>query len=111
MVAIVFTDRAFVRPHLGSGRKIHEHQKIHSSLLRADGSNAEDYIPKARPFSDNISFWKALRDKEQEPTDEWLERDLYEHSQFAVEKLVTDGDDTTLKSLHHTYISGKLSYP
>ncbi|EDR01988.1 uncharacterized protein LACBIDRAFT_310142 [Laccaria bicolor S238N-H82] len=94
-------------PHLGSGRKIHPGQKIHSSLVRAVGSRADNYTPKARPPLDgNGSFWKMLRDKEKQPMDEWLELDLYEHSKFAVEKLVTEGDATTLKSLHHTSISG-----
>jgi len=55
--------KAFVRPHLGSGRKIHRGQKIHSSLLRADGSTSENYIPNARPFDDDPSFWEKLRDK------------------------------------------------
>ncbi|KIK05052.1 hypothetical protein K443DRAFT_4064 [Laccaria amethystina LaAM-08-1] len=97
------------RPHLGSGRKIHRGQKIHSSLVRADGSTAENYIPKARPFDDDPSFWEKLRDKKKEHMKDiagWLELDLYEHSKHAVEKLVTEGDDIALKSLHHTYISG-----
>ena len=82
--------------------------------MRAGGSTAENYTPKARPFNNDTSFWKMLRDKEKDPTaniSEWLELDLYEHSKLAVEKLVTEGDDTALKSLYHTYISGKLSHP
>ena len=78
--------------------------------MRAAWSTAEDYTPKARPFDDNRSFWKTLRDKERAPTDEWLELDLYEHSKSAVEKLVTEGDDTALKSLHQTSISGRPFY-
>ena len=106
--------KALVRPHLGSGRKIHQGQKIHSSLVRAGGSTAENYIPKARPLGDEIFFWQMLRNKKKEPTadvSEWLELDLYEYSKLAVEKLVTECDNTALKSLHHTSISGKLSHP
>jgi hypothetical protein len=44
-------------------------------------------------------------------TDEWLEVDLPELIKHAVEELVTNGDDTALKFLHRTSISGKLSYP
>ena len=81
--------------------------------MRAAGLTAVNYAPKARPplLDDNLSFWKMLRDNEEEFTDEWLELDLYERSKFAVEKLVTEGDDTALKSLHQTSISGKLSCP
>ena len=74
---------------------------------------AENYIPKARPFNDDPSFWKGLRDKVKEPTvtdDEWLELDLYDLIKFSVEKLVTEGDDTALKSLHDTPMSSKLSH-
>jgi hypothetical protein len=42
---------------------------------------------------------------------EWLELDLYEQSKHAVEKLVTEGDDTAMKSLHHAHISGNLCHP
>ena len=82
--------------------------------MRAGGSSAENYIPKARPFDEKIPFWQMLRDKMKEPREnvsEWLELDLYEQSKLAVEKLVTQGDTTALESLHHTSISGKLSYP
>ena len=109
---------AFVRPHLGSGRKIHPGQKIHSALVRARGPSAENHIPKASVFDDNHdnnSFWANLRGWGREPTaniPEWLEVDLYEYSKLAVDKLVSEGDDTALnlKSLHHASISGKLSH-
>ena len=55
-----------------------------------------------------------LHGEEKAPTSkisEWLDFDLYEHSKFAVEKLATEGDDSALKSLHHTSISRKLSHP
>ena len=81
--------------------------------MRASGSTAEDYIPKASPFNENPLFWEILRDGEKEATayiSEWLELDLHEQSQRAAEKLV-DGDDTALKSLHDIFILGKLSHP
>ena len=79
--------------------------------MRADGSTAQNYTPEARPFNNNDLFWTMLRDKKKEYTDEWLELDLYEYSEFAVKKLVSEGDDTALRSLYHTSISGKLSHP
>ena len=63
--------------------------------MQAAGSTAENYIPKARPFDDNPSFWEMLRDKEKEPTEnmsEWLELDFDEYSNLGVKKLVTEGD-------------------
>ena len=100
-----------MRPHLGASRKIHRGQKIHSSLVQAAGLTAENYTPKARPLGDDPLFWEDLRDKGKGLTDQWLEFDLYEHSRSAVDKLVTEGDATALRSLHHTSISGKLSRP
>ena len=102
----------FVRPHLGSPWKIHQGQKIHRSVVRALGVGC--YIPKACPFNNDLSFWEMLGDKDKGPTSnfsEWLEFDLYECSRFTVEKLATEGDDTALKSLLHTYSSGKLYHP
>lgn len=69
------------------------------------------FIPKALPLGEDLVFWKHLRNKEKGLTKEWLELDLYEDSKRAVEKLVTEGDDTTLKSLHHIFIFRKLSPP
>ena len=82
------------------------------SLVWAAGSVAEEYTPKARPFGDDPSFWEKLRGQEERTAkiSEWLELDLYEHSKLAVEK-VTEGDNTALKSLRHTFISGKLFHP
>ena len=79
--------------------------------MQAAGSTVENYTPKACPLGDDALFWRDLRDKEKELTDQWLESDLYEHSKSAVDKLVTEGDATALRSLHHTSISGKLSPP
>ena len=112
VVGIVLV-KPFVRPHLGSGRKIHKGQKIHMSLVWAAGSKGEEYTPRARPFGNDPLFWEKLRGQEEERManiSEWLELDLYEHSKLAVEK-VTEGDNTALKSLRHTFISGKLSHP
>ena len=103
--------KPFVRPHLAKRRKIHQGQKIHSSLVWAAGEVAEEYTPEARPFNDDPSFWEMLRDKEKEPTangSQWLEFDLYYVIKRAIQTLVTKGDDTALTSLHHTSISGKF---
>ena len=108
---------AFVRPHLGSPRKIHQSQKVHSSVLRAGQSTIKKYTPKARPVDDNDSFWEKLRDEAKKPTiteSRWIELDLYELIKLAVEELVTKGDNTTLTSLYNTStftsILGKLSH-
>lgn len=91
------------------GQTIHRGQKIHiSSVTAVSGTH---YIPKACPLGDDPSFWKHLRSKEKRHTKEWLELDLHEDSKRAVEKMVTEGDDTILKSLHHIFIFGKLSPP
>ena len=110
MVCLVLI-KPFVRPHLAKGRKIHQGQKIHISLVWAAGEVAEEYTPKARPFGDDPSFWEMLRDKEKElPADssQWLELDLYYVINHAIRTLVTKGDVTTLRSLLHISISGKL---
>lgn len=45
-------------------------------------------------------------------SNKWLERDFYEYSRIAVEKLVIEGDDKVMKELHNleTSGSGKLSH-
>jgi len=48
-----------IRPHLGSPRKIHAGQKIHSSLML---SNNRRYTPKARPLDDSPDFWEEARE-------------------------------------------------
>ena len=78
VVGIIFVN-PFVRPHLGSSRKIHQGQKIHISLVPAAGSTTENYFPKARPFDDNPSFWQMLSGEEKELNvniSKWLEVDL-----------------------------------
>jgi hypothetical protein len=87
--------------------------------LRAGQSTDEKkYTPKARPYNDDRSFWNNLRDEAKDAAaneSNWLELDLYELIKLAVEELVTTGNNTTLKSLHHTSIFtsilGKLSHP
>ncbi|KAF9526328.1 WD40-repeat-containing domain protein [Crepidotus variabilis] len=71
------------KPHLGASRKIHDGQKIHSSLLRADLATTAEYTPQARPPRDGSRFWNTLRteDKFKSP---WLELDLYEAAENAV---------------------------
>jgi len=90
----------FVRPHLGSSRKIHVGQKIHGSLTLTDKSR---YTPKARPPQNDPPFWDMVR---KEGLGEWRAVDLYEYTQTLVEKFVNDGDSTVWKFLRQTATSG-----
>ena len=82
----------FVRPHLGSGRKIHANQKIHGSLLLA-GKLKSEYTPKARLPDDNLSFWDTAR---KEGLRHWLELDLNDAVRAHVGKFITDHHDSTV---------------
>ncbi|KAJ3507944.1 hypothetical protein NLJ89_g6020 [Agrocybe chaxingu] len=92
------------KPHLGSSRKIHDGQKIHSSLLLADEVDSQPsserrprwrYTPKARPppIDGPDSFWETLRKEGLTgPTSrQWLELDLHESAASIVER-VTKND-------------------
>ncbi|KIK04380.1 hypothetical protein K443DRAFT_4683 [Laccaria amethystina LaAM-08-1] len=101
-------------PHLGKGRKIHRGQKIHTSLVRARGSTAENYIPQARPFDNDPSFWDMLRDEGKEPTanvSEWLELDLDEERKLAVEKQVTEGEGDAPEAVYRNAIEALHQEP
>ena len=84
-----------IRPHLGSPRKIHPGQKIHSSLMLSDKAK---YTAKARPLDDNPNFWEkgltGLGDS--------LESDLYEDRQTIVKNLITDHTGTAEQTLCQT---------
>jgi len=84
------------RPHLGSIRKIHPGQKIHSSLLLSN----KVYTPKARAPESDITFWDRLRDEE-DFRFKWVEFDLYEHAANVMEDFIVDPDKTshTLRSI------------
>ena len=90
------------RPHLGSSRKIHTGQKIHSSLTLSDNTQ---YTPKARPLVDNPNFWMEARTK---GLGDWLAMDLYEYTETLVEKLITGrtGTVTVMQTLRETAMSG-----
>ena len=88
------------RPHLGSSRKIHIGQKIHSSLTLSDNTK---YTPKARPIVDNPNFWKEVRTM---GLGDWLAIDLYEYTETLVEKLITERSGTVLETLRQTVMSG-----
>jgi len=90
----------FVRPHLGSSRKIHVGQKIHGSLTLTDKTR---YTPKARPPKNDPPFWDIVR---KEGLGEWQAVDLYEYTQTLVEKFVNDGDSTVWQILRQTATSG-----
>jgi len=78
-----------IRPHLGSSRKIHPGQKIHSSLLLSDNRHY---------------FWQARSDG----LGDWLELDLYEYTQTLVWMLINETPGT-LQTLHQTAMSGTLA--
>ena len=95
----------FVRPHLGSGRKIHANQKIHGSLLLA-GNLTREYTPRARPLYDDASFWERAR---QEGLGDWLELDLYDAVRAHVENFITEDNNTVWRILRQTATWGKLA--
>jgi len=84
-----------IRPHLGSPRKIHRGQRIHSSLLLSDKPK---YIPKARPLDGDPHFWEKGRTG----LSDWLEIDLYEHTQTLVKNLITECPGRALQILRQT---------
>ena len=81
---------ALNRPHLGSTRKIHPGQKIHSSLLLSN----KFYHPKARPPEGDITFWDRLR-YEEDFRCKWVEFDLYEHAANVMEDFIIDPNNTS----------------
>lgn len=94
------------RPHLGSSRKIHPGQKIHSSLMLTDKTRRE-YTPKARPLDDDPNFWEKAHTT---GLGNWLELDLYEYTKTLVRSLGTNecpDNGTALQTLRQTVISGK----
>jgi len=94
-----------VIPHLGSGRKIHPGQKIHSSLMLTDKTRRE-YTPQARPPKDDPNFWERAHTR---GLGGWLERDLYEYTKTLVMSLGTESpvDGPTLKTLRQTAKSSR----
>ena len=99
------SSNCFVRPHLGSERKLHPSQKIHGSLLLA-GKLMSEYTPKARPLDDDPSFWETARRK---GLGDWLELDLYDVVRAHVEKFITEHDSAVWQILRQTVTSGKLA--
>jgi hypothetical protein len=89
-----------IRPHLGSSRKIHPGQKIHSSLTL---SNNTKYTPKARPLDDDPLFWVHAHEN---GLGDWLELDLYEYTETLVERLIGERPGTALQTLRETVMSG-----
>ncbi|RXW16281.1 hypothetical protein EST38_g9576 [Candolleomyces aberdarensis] len=77
-------------PHLWSGRKIHEGQKIHYSFI--EGETTSPYIPKAYPKGDRASFWTDLRSEALRGPVQLLERDVFYRAADAVNKVLA-GDD------------------
>jgi hypothetical protein len=96
-----------IRPHLGSCRKIHDGQKIHSSLLLADALGSS-YTPKARPLdivNPDGSFWKNLG---QPQLSHWVEADLYQYTRTLANALLSVQNYTVVsQNLRQTARSGK----
>lgn len=93
----------YIRPHLGSSRKIHPGQKIHSSLLLDDGAST-DYTPMARPVDDDFLFWSKVRaDKFKS---EWLEIDLYHTIEIVLKDHIA-GYGMSLRILEKIATSGE----
>lgn len=93
-----------IRFHLGSSRKIHSDQKIHSSLFLFDRDTKTKYIPKARPLDDDDLFWENFSDLSKI---EWLELDLYEYTEEVIRSFARDPNDNTLHTLRRIGTSGK----
>ncbi|PPQ70201.1 hypothetical protein CVT25_011552 [Psilocybe cyanescens] len=84
------------KPHLGSSRKIHPGQKIHSSFILAD---KPVYTPKARPLSDETDFWSKFRNDDKVSAN-WLERDLYSYADDLVKQYIDKQDLVVLQTLY-----------
>ena len=88
--------RDVIRFHLGSSRKIHPGQKIHISLTLIDPEKM--YTPKARPLEeDSDSFWLKFRGdtwKEDSFKHTWIEFDLYEDAEKAIEVFSANPNNT-----------------
>lgn len=91
---------------------MHPGQKIHSSFLLASGENANKYTPKARPYAeDKDKFWTNLRHEriDSEYATQWLEVDLYESTQAAVQSYMTRPDSAAKRRVCEIATSGKTS--
>ncbi|TFK27480.1 WD40 repeat-like protein [Coprinopsis marcescibilis] len=89
------------KPHLGSSRKIHHGQKIHSSFIL--GEDQKGYIPKARPpdvaqNDEAKQFWGAIYSDGLMNKDDWLEIDLVQYVKTLVKKFI-DGNGNSKDSL------------
>ncbi|KAJ2912081.1 hypothetical protein MD484_g8331, partial [Candolleomyces efflorescens] len=105
------------RPHLGSARKIHRGQKIHSSLILAK----TEYQPKARPpppdfdptpdlarvrsqqLSREDGFWKALRDDGLSNSMGWLEIDLFGYAELLIKRFLAGKEDQEFEEIVKKY--------
>jgi len=95
-----------IRPHLGSSRKIHPGQRIHTSFVLSDNT---EYIPKARSAVNEDGFWGDLRDESQtELRHKWLERDLKDYTWDIVRRFI-DKPSSSLEGLGEYTPSGKFS--
>jgi len=105
----VYLTKERLRPHLGSGRKIHEGQRVHSSLVLA---RRTEYIPKARPLDDDESFWRHLLDEGATGLQfrhDWLEHDLADLTWDSIGRFISDatGDGSILDGLRLYTATGK----
>ena len=93
--------RSLSRPHLGSPRKIHPGQKVHSSVLLSN----KVYNPIARPPGGDTTFWDRLR-HEKDFRCQWVEFDLYEHATNVMEDFIVDPNNTS-RTLRNIAASSK----
>lgn len=66
------------------------------------------YNPKARPVSDDSSFWTILRTEGFQS--EWLEIDLYKATQTTMEDYIAGNSNTASHILHKIATSGKPTW-
>ncbi|RXW13019.1 hypothetical protein EST38_g12835 [Candolleomyces aberdarensis] len=96
-------------PHLWSHRKIHDGQKIHYSLVL--GKTESAYVPKARPPSDNPSFWDTLRNEPFQNSTQLLEIEMFYRGADAVTKILAGSPvDDLLKQIFADETGPQLFY-
>ena len=97
----------FCRPHFGASRKIHDGQKIHSSLLLGDRLiNRMPYTPKARPVRDDPHFWENAW---KNGLGDWQELDLYIYADNLVERFAGTLDSNLFRDLQQTASWGEFA--
>lgn len=93
-----------MRPHVGSGRRIHDGQKIHQSFMVYHG---DTYVPKARPTMGDVNFWKKCRE-DHGTRSIWLESDFKKYAGELVNRYQErPRDQNLIRTLHDIAITGR----